>query len=124
MPRDDHAEPCPFTAAERELIRRELGMHFGSFPDLADGILLRTWRSGPRQGQPKLPAAVQTMLDRDLVEIRRERLWARATFTEAGRTALLALVSSRRFLPPDLIEHLRHNLGVNETKRADASGTG
>jgi len=76
MPRDDHAEPCPFTTAERGLIRRELGMHFGSFPAVTDGILLRTWRSGPRVGEPKIAATVQTMLDRGLVEIRRERLWA------------------------------------------------
>ena len=27
--------PCSFFPAERELIRREFGMHFGSYPSLA-----------------------------------------------------------------------------------------
>ncbi len=36
--------PSPFTAAERELIRREMGMHFGQYPSLAEGLFLRTWR--------------------------------------------------------------------------------
>jgi hypothetical protein len=45
---------CPaFTAAERDFIRREFCKHFGSFPALADGILLRIWRTGPTAGQPK-----------------------------------------------------------------------
>jgi len=88
--------PNSFSAAERELIRREFGMHFGSYPSLAEGILLRTWRDGPRKGEPKLPLAVQTMLERGLVEIRKERLWARAVFTEAGFAALRVLVADRR----------------------------
>ena len=36
----------PFTAAERELLRRELCRHFGQDPRVADGIFLRTWRVG------------------------------------------------------------------------------
>ena len=31
--------PFPFTAAERELIRCEMGLHFGQYPSLADGLV-------------------------------------------------------------------------------------
>ena len=41
-----------FTLRERELIRREFCRHFGQDPSLADGILLRTWHSGPHRGEP------------------------------------------------------------------------
>jgi len=50
----------PFTAPERDLLRRELCRHFGEDPSIADGIFLRTWRGGERRGQPKIPPAVQT----------------------------------------------------------------
>src|SRR5215469_2682689 len=62
--------PCPFDAREREFIRREFGVHFGQPWYLADGILLRTWRSGPEKNQPKLPPAVRSMIERGLVEVR------------------------------------------------------
>jgi len=103
-----------FSPAERDLIRREFGMHFGSYPSLTEGILLRTWRAGPQQGQPKLPLAVRSMLDRGLVEIRPDRLWARAVFTEAGLAALRALAADRRFLPPERFGHLRQELRLGD----------
>ena len=106
--------PASFSPAERELIRREFGMHFGSYPSLAEGILLRTWRDGPRKGEPKLPLAVQTMVERGLVEIRADRLWARALFTEAGLAALRVLAADRRFLPPERYGHLRQELGLDD----------
>ena len=62
--------PAPFTAPERDLLRRELCRHFGQDPSIADGIFLRTWRGGERRNQPKIPPAVQTMLERGLVELR------------------------------------------------------
>ena len=109
-----HSPPLTFSPAECELIRREFGMHFGSYPSLSEGTLLRTWRDGPRKGEPKLPLAVQTMLERGLVEIRPDRLWARAFFTEAGLAALRELATDRRFLPPDRYEHLRQELGLDD----------
>ena len=114
-PAPSPSPPC-FSVAERELIRREFGTHFGEYPKLADGILLRTWRDGPHKGEPKLPAAVQSMLERGLVEVRKERLWARATFTEAGLAALRALAADRRFLPPERFQHLRQELGRTAEK--------
>jgi hypothetical protein len=105
-----------FSPAERDLIRREFGMHFGSYPSLTEGILLRVWRSGPLQGQPKVPSAVRSMLERGLVEVRKDRLWAHAIFTEAGLAALRTLAADRRFLPPDRFEHLRQELGLTAEK--------
>ena len=62
-----------------------MGMHFGQYPNLADGIFLRTWRGGPQKNEPKVPAAVRTMMDRGLVEIRNTERGPRAFFTEAGQ---------------------------------------
>src|SRR3954470_15825657 len=59
----------PFTPQERELIRLELMPRFGQEPDLENGLFLRTWRAGPQKGQPKIPKAIQSMLDRGLVRI-------------------------------------------------------
>jgi hypothetical protein len=36
--------PSPFTAAERELIQREMSMRFGQHPSLADVLFLHIWR--------------------------------------------------------------------------------
>ncbi len=37
-----------FSAPERNLIRREFGQHFSSYPAVAPGILLRIWRAAAR----------------------------------------------------------------------------
>jgi len=52
------------------LLRREFCRHFSQDPAIADGIFLRTWRGRKKRGQPKIPPAVQTMLERGLVEVR------------------------------------------------------
>ena len=57
---------------------------------MADGIFLRTWRTGERRNQPKIPPAVQTMLERGLVELRTTSRGPRAFFTEAGLAASAA----------------------------------
>ena len=56
--------PCPFTPNEREYIRRELDIFFGTLPSLADRFQLRTWRGGPHARQPKIPPPLRTMVDR------------------------------------------------------------
>ena len=105
--------PSPFTAPERELLRRELCRHFGQDPAIADGIFLRTWRGGERRGQPKIPPAVQTMLQRGMVEIRKTNQWPRAFFTEAGLAALRQLVMDKRAMDPERFAHLRRELGLD-----------
>ncbi|MDQ2802020.1 MAG: hypothetical protein M3Y41_04780, partial [Pseudomonadota bacterium] len=89
------ATPSPFTAPERDLLRRELHQRFGQDPSVADGIMLRTWRGGPHAGQPKVPPAVRTLLERGLVELRTDGRWPVACFTEAGLAALHHLAQDR-----------------------------
>ena len=90
--RADRPPSSPFSAAERELIRHEMGLRFGQYPSLADGLHLRTWRAGPNKGEPKLPPAVRSMLERGLVEVRPGRYGPRAFFTEVGHRALRCTV--------------------------------
>src|SRR5262245_37394193 len=102
--------PCPFDAREREFIRREFGVHFGQPSYLADGILLRTWRSGPDKDQPKLPPAVRSMIERGLVELRSGPRGVRGFLTEPGMVALRQLVADRRLMNPTTFAHLRLEL--------------
>src|SRR5689334_13340016 len=100
------------TPAERDLLRRELGRHFGQDPLIADGLFLRTWRGGERRGQPKIPPAVQTMLDRGLLTLQITRRGPRAFFTEPGLAALRQLVRDPRAMDPTRFTHLRAELGL------------
>src|SRR5215470_4448241 len=109
---------CPFDAREREFIRREFGVHFGQPSYLADGILVRTWRSGPEKNQPKLPPAVLSMIERGLVELRSGPRGVRGFFTEAGTAALRQLVADRRLMNPKTFAHLRLELGLDEVGQA------
>jgi len=102
----------PFTPAERDLLRRELGRHFGQDPLIADGLFLRTWRGGERRGQPKIPPAVQTMLDRGLLTLEITPRDPRAFLTESGLAALRQLVLDRRAMDPERFGHLRCELGL------------
>lgn len=106
-------------AAERDLIRRELCVRFGRPPRLAEGIFLRVWRSGPLAGQPKVPAAVQSMVDRGLMVVRAlSPHMARAYFTDAGLAALRWLAAQRRGLDPVQFAHVRQELGMEAREPA------
>lgn len=113
-----------FTAAERDLIRREFGMRFGQLPSVADSLFLRTWRGGVQAGQPKLPATVRGMLERGLVEVRTDGRWPRACFTEAGLVALRALARDRRQLDPVRYAHVRQEIGLESQAKMEAAGEG
>jgi hypothetical protein len=102
----------PFSTAERALLRHEFFPRFSQAPSLADGIWLRTWRRGPKAGQPKLPAAVTSMLARGLLELRPAAAGTRAYFTEAGYAALRLLAQDRRSLDPEQYAHIRQELGL------------
>src|SRR3954451_18794702 len=87
----------PFTPQERDLIRLELMPRFGQDPDLANGLFLRIWHSGPQNGQPKIPKAIQTMLGRGLVMIGTNPMGRPAAFfTETGLEGLRRLLQDRR----------------------------
>ncbi|MDQ2803132.1 MAG: hypothetical protein M3Y41_10765, partial [Pseudomonadota bacterium] len=95
------------------LIRRELHQRFGQDPSVADGIMLRTWRGGPQAGEPKVPPAVRTMLERGLVEVHTDGRWPTADFTAAGLAALRLLAQDRRALDPTRYAHVRRELGLD-----------
>jgi len=114
----DPTLPSSFTTAERELIRREMGPHFGQLPSLADGLLLRTWRDGPQKGEPKLPPAARSMLECGLVEVRAGRCGPRAFFPEAGLAVLGQPLRDRRAMDPARFAHLRRELGLRAPEAA------
>jgi len=118
------APPPLFTAPERDLIRRSLCMQFSQYPSAAEGILLRTWRGGPCAGEPKLPPAMRTMVERGLMELRMDGRWPRAHFTQAGWAALRHLAQDRRLLDPVQFRHVRQELGIEgdlDGRRQDGS---
>ena len=90
-------------------------MRFGQAPRLADGMWLRTCKGGPQVGQPKVPPAIRSMMDRDLVTIELVRPGARAYFTDAGYAALRVLAQDRRALDPIQYGHLLEELGLMPT---------
>jgi hypothetical protein len=120
MPR---ARAISFTQAERDLIRVELMPRFGQAPELANGLFLRTWRKGPQKGQLKIPKAVQSMLDRGLVEIRPNPMGqAAAFFTAAGLESLRQLLQNPRTMAHERFGYLRRELGLEKAaKRAGHS---
>ncbi len=118
------AQPSPFTAPERDLIRRELHPRFGQDPFVADGLMLRTWRGGPNAGQPKLPPAIRTLIERGLVEVRTDGRWPAAHFTAAGLAALRRLAQDRRALDAARYAHIRRELGLDASAEADPAETG
>ena len=59
----------PFTPGERDYIRSELDMFFSTYPTVAEGFQLKTWRGGPQARQPKLPPAAHSLLDRGLMRL-------------------------------------------------------
>jgi hypothetical protein len=114
--------PSSFDAAERALLRLEFFPRFGQAPSLADGVWLRTWRTGAKAGQPKIPAALASMLARGLLELRPAAGpgGIRAYFTEAGYAALRLLAQDRRALDPKQYAHVRQELGLEPGPAGDA----
>ena len=105
----------PFTQQERDLIRLELMPRFCQEPGLANGLFLRTWRNGPKKGQPKIPKVIQTMLDRGLVRIGTNPTGRPAAFfTETGLEGLRQLLRESRAMDPVRYGYVRRVLGVGD----------
>ena len=83
MTKDNSNDAACLTTGERDYIRRELDMFFSTLPTVAEGFQLKTWRGGVKAGQPKVPPAGQSMLDRGLMRLDMERRPPRLLFTEA-----------------------------------------
>lgn len=88
-------------------------MRFGHPPPSAEGIFLHVWRSGPLAGQLKVPAAVQSMMDRGLMVVRAgSPHMAHVYLTEADLDALCWLAAQRRGLNPVQFAYVRQKLGM------------
>ena len=112
MAQDDSLDAAGLTAGERDYIRRELDMFFSSFPTVAESFQLKTWRGGPKAGQPKVPPAGQSMLDRGLMRLDSEGRLPRLYFTHTGLAALRTMMSDRRLADPKKFSHVRQELGL------------
>jgi hypothetical protein len=94
-------------------IRRELDQFFSTLPTVADGFLLKTWRSGPQAGQPKLPLPAKGLVERGLMRIDTTQRWPRLLFTETGLVALRTMMTDRRLANPARYAHIRRELGID-----------
>jgi hypothetical protein len=111
-----------FTPGERDYIRRELDMFFSTYPTVAEGFQLKTWRGGPQAGQPKLPPAAKGLLQRGLMRLDTGERLPRLFFTDAGLIELRAMMRDRRLADPVRFAHVRVELGIDpgpETTDAD-----
>src|SRR5580704_6385789 len=102
-----------FTTAERDYIRRNLDQFFSTLPTVADGFLLKTWRSGPQAGQPKVPLPAKGLIERGLMRIDTTERWPRLLFTETGLVALRTMMTDRRLADPARYAHIRRELGID-----------
>jgi hypothetical protein len=107
--------PTTFTPGEREYIRRELDMFFSTYPTVAEGFQLKTWRGGPQAGQPKLPPSARSLLDRGLMWLDVGSRAPRLFFTDAGLIELRAMMADRRLADPVKFAHIRQELGIDRT---------
>ncbi len=101
------------TATERDFIRRELDMYFSTYPTIAEGIQIKNWRGGPHAGEPKIPPAARSMLDRGLLRLDAKLRPPRLFFTDLGLAELTAMMSDKRFADPSKFAHVREELGLS-----------
>src|SRR5690348_11552075 len=101
-------EAPTFTKQDRDVVRLEYMDRFGSAASIHEGFWLRRWATGPRKGEPKIPPAVQSMIDRGLIRVVDEdRGMPRVLFTDAGFQALIEMADDpRAFRPPERYSHL------------------
>jgi hypothetical protein len=113
-----------FTPAERAYIRSELDRYFTTLPTVAEGLMLRTWKTGPRAGQPKLGPAAQSLLDRGFVSLDPHSRLPRLFFTVAGLAALRTMMRDRRLADPEKFAHVRVELGIDPQMEGEAAELG
>ena len=110
---DTPASTRAFSPAERDYIRRELDMFFSTYPTVAEGFHLRTWRGGSQAGQPKLPPAAKSLLERGLMQLDATTSIPRLLFTEEGIEELRVMMADRRLANPEKFAHVRRELGLD-----------
>ena len=84
-----------FMPAERDYIRRELDMFFSTYPTVAEGFQLKTWRGGPQAVQPKLSPSARTLLERGLMRLDATTRIPRLFFTADGLNGLRVMMADR-----------------------------
>ena len=107
------AVSAEFIQSERDYIRRELDMFFSTLPSAADGFQLKTWRGGPKAGEPKVPPVAQGLIERGLMRLDATLRLPRVFFTEAGLAALRAMMAQPRLANPAKFAHIRQELGID-----------
>jgi hypothetical protein len=112
MTKPQKAPATGFTTAEREYIRRELDVFFSTYPSVAEGFHLKTWRGGPQAGQPKIPPTAKGLLERGLLRLDASGRLPRLLFTDAGLAELRAMMLDRRLADPVKFAHIRQELGI------------
>ena len=115
MPAPTTSTPDALTPRERDYIRSELDMFFSTLPSVAEGFQLKTWRGGPQAGQPKVPQAAAGLLGRGLMRLDAATRQPRLFFTDAGLTALHAMMADKRLADPAKFAHIRQELGIDPT---------
>jgi len=115
MPAPTTSTPDALTPRERDYIRRELDMFFSTLPSVAEGFHLKAWRGGPQAGQPKVPQAAAGLLGRGLMRLDAATRQPRLFFTDAGLTALHAMMADKRLADPAKFAHIRQELGIDPT---------
>jgi hypothetical protein len=89
---------------------------------VAEGFLLKTWRSGPQAGQPKVPFPAQGLIERGLMRIDSTQHWPRLLFTETGLEALRTMMTDRRLADPERYAHIRRNSAFHPVPPAHRPG--
>jgi hypothetical protein len=108
-----------FTTGERDYIRRELDIFFSTLPSVAEGFQLKTWRGGPDASKPKLSPIAKGLIARGLMRLDASGRLPRLFFTEAGLTALRAMMMDRRLADPKKFAHVRQELGIDPVSADD-----
>lgn len=102
-----------FTPRERDYIRRELDMFFSTYPTVAEGFYLKTWKGGPLKGKAKAPPVARGLLDRGLMRLDETGRLPKLFFTGAGLASLRAMMMETRFADPEKFAHIRRELGID-----------
>jgi hypothetical protein len=89
MSKPQKAPVTGFTTGEREYVRRGLDMFFSTYPSVAEGFHLKTWRAGPQAGQPKIPPTAKGLLERGLMRLDTSGRLPRLFFTDTGLAHLI-----------------------------------
>ncbi len=100
------------TREEAAYLRTELLPRFGVAPRLADGILLKSRKSGPLAGSPRLPPAIKSLAERGLLDVRQPFPGQpfRAFWTVSGLEALAEALRDHRTFNTERYAHLRSEL--------------